>query len=284
MSEIMKIFKIKAIGFSTLFLGLAQTSANAFTLDAFSDANVNTGTFYFNGSPITTQNGVFQAVSNLPNNATGLYYSDTDSDTGLSTSSVVGGSRHMTINTVDNSGEAILQTASSTLPDAIGLASDGTPSIATVVWNGSNTIDFNNLNSDANLNVNLTQEGDDSIVVDIILSDLGGKLTLELYDGTNFHPYEQDIPQVDPGNGFPEQTLYYDFSTYINNGVDVTSIDYIKMTIDSNNQSSYDARFDFIEAAIQPQGVPFDFSPSLGLILGGSLFSFLRLRKKFQQN
>jgi hypothetical protein len=42
-----------------------------------------------------------------------------------------------------------------------------------------------------------------------------------------------------------------------------------------------DIELDFLETAIKP--VPFEFTPSLGLILGGSLFGFLKLQKKLKK-
>ncbi|VEP18339.1 exported hypothetical protein [Hyella patelloides LEGE 07179] len=287
----MKIFKIKAIGFSALFFGLAQVSATGFTIDAFSDANSdNIGDFYTGDPPTVIFNPPIngQGVSNNIQNS--IVFPNPDSDTQLS--NVAGSSRHMKIDASNNSELAKLEAAKGVglYPQAISVTNNpGVSSVATAVWNGNTTVDdYNDLTLGANLNADLDDGIDDSIAIEILFADQSEpedvRLILELYDGTDIYGYSQPIPGVDIDQGIPQQTLYYDYQTYIDNSVDVNNIEYIAMTIDSNRQSGYDATFNFLQTAIQPQAVPFEFSPALGLILGGSFFSFLKLRKKFQQN
>ena len=47
-----------------------------------------------------------------------------------------------------------------------------------------------------------------------------------------------------------------------------------------NAPADFDATFDFIES----EYIPFEFSPSLGIILCGGLFGIHKLRKRLQSN
>lgn len=272
------LLTLKSLGLGTLLLGLAQTPAMGFQLDLFDEFNEGTTqTGYFNGMEIGPggANGQLVAINEpIPNSGFAIINPSENTNTNLT--NAIGGSRHMKIEASSSNNVITFDTATDNHPDFLNLESGEVEPTATIVWNGSTTVDYDNLFTDANLsNLNLEQEGDDSIGVEIRFSDLGGLMTIELYDGTNApYPYEQTIPVV--GNSNQSQILYFDFATYKSNSVDTTSIEYIKMTI--TGSAGYDASFNFIETAVQP--IPFTFSPGLGLVVSGGFFSFLAVRSK----
>lgn len=146
-----------------------------------------------------------------------------------------------------------------------------------MVWNGSSTINFNDLNANASLNLDLEQDGDgdDSIGITINFSDQAATdgLSLTLWDGSTTHTVDLDIPVVATGN--PE-TLYFEFAEYETAGVNINSVEYIALGITGPTAS--DLELDFLETAVKP--IPFEFSPGLGLLISGGFFSFLIIRSR----
>jgi hypothetical protein len=209
----MKSLDIKSFALSGLLLGLAQTSATGFSLDAFSDAQgTNVGQSVYQNRLIDPDEGT---RTDKP----------TDSDINLD-SSVTGNNRHLNItidpaSDEDHEAELRVNTSNSLL----SLNTDtNITSTGILVWNGSNSINYNDLTQNANLNIDLEadNDGDDSIAVNINFADQGGTLDLTLYDGTDTYLYSQSIPIIQTND--PEQTLYYDYQTYENNSINVNSI------------------------------------------------------------
>jgi hypothetical protein len=69
---------------------------------------------------------------------------------------------------------------------------------------------------------------------------------------------------------------YFPYQSF-NNNVNKTRIREVSLNI-TNAPQSFDASFDYIQSA----AVPFEFSPSLGLVLCGGLFSVNKLRKRLK--
>ncbi len=262
---------IKSLGLGVLLVGLAQTSVMGFTLDLFDDVN---DTFF-------NRQEVFENVF-----IRGVGFSDQPTDTDTFTNSdVVGNNRHLKI-TIDptsntnNSSELIVEANSSIL----SLNTDSNiSSTGLVVWNGSSTIDFADLNADAALGLDLEADGDgdDSIGVIINFSDqaVTDGLSLTLYEGTDgsddgtTHTISLDIPVVTGGN---TETLYFEYAEYEAAGVNINSVEYMALQI--TGQAASDIDIDFIETAVQP--IPFSFSPGLGLLICGGFFGFLGFRSR----
>jgi hypothetical protein len=76
---------------------------------------------------------------------------------------------------------------------------------------------------------------------------------------------------------------YFHFDQISNSNVNLTKAAYLQLTT-VNPPRSLDFEFAFVESVDDPNytPVPFEFTPSLGLILGGGLFGFLRLQSKLK--
>lgn len=244
------IVKINCFAIAFASLCLTPNVANAFTLDAFSDTNdVNQQVFL---------NNTFGTSTNNP----------TDFDTGLPTASVVGGSRHLNISS-DSGSFSFLSVNSDVLTFNSG---DGAVATGTVIYNGFSTANFTDFTENANLgDLDLTQNGDDSLFVGINVNDLGGgTLDISLFDGLNpAASVSQSIPVVTLGS---PQSLEFQFSDFT--GVDVTSVDSIQLSV--TGVAGQDLQLNFLAT----QDVPFEFTPGLGLILGGGLFAFFRKNRR----
>ena len=263
----MKISNICSWTIGVLWLGLASNPAMGFTLDLFSETNANTADFYFNGAVLGNFPVDGQEVRvNQDIDPSGYLYKTEDSDMGLTT--VEGGNRHIKID-LDSGTNPASFAVGTTADNVLNLNNNsGTTSIGTIVWNGSSSIDFGDLSIGAALNLDLEKDndGDDSIGIVVKSADLGGTLNLTLHDGTNTYTDTQSIPVVSSGNS---QTMYYNFSTYQTEGININSIQYISAQLTSPESS--DIELDFLETTRE---VPFEFSPSLGIIIGSTFLSF----------
>jgi hypothetical protein len=256
----MKLSTLSSLGFSTLVLGLVQTPAVGVTIDLFenvNDTSLEQSVYINRGIP----------PENFPE----------DSDTNLPLEKVIGRSRHMkiSIDPTDSESEAIFTVDANPGNNFLDLTT-GTDVISTgtVVWNGLNTVDYNNLSGE--LNADLTQNGDNSFNVAIKFTDLNGTLKFTVSDGINTGSLTKSIPLVPMGSS--SQNLVFRYSDFSNN-VDFSSIDYIAMEATSN-QAAYDLTLDFVETA----EVPFEFSPALGIILSSGFFGFHALKKRWKNN
>ncbi len=261
--------------YSTVVLAMAQTPARGFSLDLFSEEDgSNQADFYNAGSYLGTFPTTGQrVVINESTSGTGLVYGSTNTDSSLSTA--IGGNRHLKITASNTNNLASLETATTEYSNSLNLnTNSNVVSTGLVVWNGSSSIDYDDLTANASLNVDLEADNDDddSIGINVKFADLGGTLDLTLYDGTNTHTTSQSIPTVSSGS--PE-TLYYNFFDYSNAGVNINSVDYISMEL--TGPAGSDIEIDFIETVKE---IPFNFSSSLGLIVSGSFFGFLGMRRK----
>lgn len=265
----MKLSNIFLAGFiSTTFISLIPQNAMAFTLDLFSSTDANDSVqLYLNSTPSgnTTYSGQ-EVHINQPTPQFGLLYNQTESDSGLS--GVVGGSRHLKIATTSGSSETIFKV--DTIATALDLSTgSGTHPVATIVWNGASTVNYSNLSSGANLDLDLESGGDNSIGINIFSADQASLFKLTLGDSDSSFTIDKNL-----NSG--AQTVYYDFATYETNGVDVNDVQYIALEVSST--SDLDLRLDLLQTAT----IPFDFSPSLGLGIVGLFWGGKRIIKKRQ--
>ena len=276
------LLAIKSLGLGVLLVGLAQVPVMGFELDLFDDVNDT----LFNRQEV---------YENVFIRGSGFQDQPTDTDT-FTSSSVVGNNRHLKITiepaeNTSNSSELIVDANNSILQL---ITNSNIKPNALVVQNGSNDIDFADLNADASLNLDLEADGDgdDSIGISIKFSDQtvaddeetqtvteGIGLTLDEGtdgddDGTT-HTVYLDIPKVGIGSS---ETLYFEFAEYETAGVNINSIEYVALGINGNYGSDID--IDFLETAQKPVPIPFEFSPGLGLLISGGFFSFLIIRSK----
>lgn len=236
-------FNVYSLCISALFLGSYQTSAMAFTLDLFTDA----------------QNGSSQKVTLDPdlNQFTG---SDTDMLPGTEL-----GQRTLDL------------TISSTSPTSLGIAS-------LKVANGKGSI-----NSDSDTFISLAKFTWGSALTtpkDITTGGIDNSfqlnvLTVDLQGST----FTFTVKDEDGDEGSVSQNIssigdkYFSYQNFPAN-VDKTRIRQVSLGI-TGAPPSFDATFDFIKSA---QQVPFDFSPSLGLVCCGGLFGLNKFRKRLKSS
>jgi hypothetical protein len=245
----MKLLNIYSVGIGALFFGLISTPAMAITIDLFQNAN-----------------GGFQSVSD--NNALdSTPVTDTQTfSTGVT--GVIGGQRTIQVN--KRTGIPLSAFASSlTIIPSSKLASfssaDTVTSDFSITWDGnygSNGID-------------LTEGGTQKyFLLDIKTNDLNGTsslpLTFEVQDiGGATSTFSSTIVPGQKGN-----TLFSFANT--SGGANLSQAKYIKLSA-TDTPESLDMSFAFVGTA-----VPFEFSPSTGLLFVGGLFGISKLKKKLK--
>lgn len=250
----MKVSTIAYLGLSTLLLGLMPTPAMGVTIDLLSDVE-------------STDDPPEQFVSDRFGSST-VFDEITDS----SLTGVLGGTRTIKVNKyfpATNSGSS---TAQFVVRESNGQASysstSGTQGSFEITWDG----DFDG--SGTNNYIDLTEGGaKDQFLIDVVSNDLGVKLNFEVFDGTNTATYAQTLAAGTIGD------VYFPFSSFSNQSA-LTQAQSIRF-YSSNEPLDLDFTFSLFESA---QEVPFEFSPGLGLILGGSFFGLNSLRKKLKAN
>lgn len=242
----MNLFKhiIYPIAISGLSLGLKQTPAIAFQLDLFSDAVDAT-----------------QSVEVLGKNDSGF-----DIDSGISGTDL--GRRRLDISLDNNS---LISGKIQVFPSAT-LASISSDSLTTIssakfTW-GSDTTPAQDIT---------TGGIDNSFRVNLLGIDqsVGATFTFTVEDSDGDVGVISDNISSIGSSYFPYDNL--------NANVNQESIREVSLEI-TNAPESFDATFDLIESAVLPVAVPFEFSPSVGLIFCGGLFGINRLKKKLRNN
>ena len=274
MYEIMKIFKIKAICFTGLFLGLAQASAVGFTLDAFN--SFETGETFQEVFLNDRRSG-----DSNPSRQTGLM-------------NVFGEERYLNVTEISGGGNISLfidtytDINSATANVANFSVDAGTVGEAEIRWDGfdglpnTDAIDITEGNTQnsfeikvIDLNIGTDPDGTDDLTLNFEIGDTNNN-TAKIS-----RTFTSGLGNSTIGGAVSVYFPYQDrVENDINNPVSLQNIDYIRFYTSDDN-SGDDFIFNFIQSS---ELVPFEFSPGLGLILGGSFFTFLRLRKNFQQN
>ena len=252
----MKLLNLKAIAFGTLFLGLAQTSATGFSLDAFTSFE-SPNTFQFTTIPAFSSQGT---IAN-------------DTQSSLD-STVFGGSRTLQLTKLDN----ILTPNTAIISAFNGVAELSSPSYKTraeIIWDG---LDGSGSFQDIEIDGVDVQRSFQVNVESLNIGTGNGNLTLgfEIRDTSgNSATITQDITSDISST----TSLYFPYQDRVESGgsVNLQQIDYVRFYTEDENVGD-DFKFNFIQSS---EVVPFEFSPTLGLILGGGLFGFLKLKKKF---
>lgn len=242
---------------STLFFGLIPTPTLGFTLDLFKD------------------------VSSAPGNNAGiqlidLTWPDTSGENRIDgLVDVVWGKRSLYLDIASsNPIESQIFSHGATLAvgtdgntfGVVDLSSDTSIiASATIDWDGWQSGDSY---------IDLEENGDDSLVLEVITIDQGVDLKFTITD--QFDRVATITETVT--NATTSQPIFFtytDASNYSN--VDFNNVKQIRLDIENTSTTALDFTFDFLETG---KAVPFDFSPSLGIFISLSFFAFYSLLKK----
>lgn len=172
--------------------------------------------------------------------------------TGLS--NTIGGQRYIQLTTTGINTKALTTLDIGGGSADLSAANNVTPSFS-FLWNGGGS-----------LNQNLTVGGQNAFQLDVIAVDQNFTLNLLITDTNN-------------NSGIISQTINgintYNFLYSAASGVNFSSVKSIQL-YSSNTPTSLDASFDYLQTA----QIPFEFSPSLGILLSGSLFGLIFLKNK----
>jgi hypothetical protein len=253
----MKVSTIAYLGLSALLLGLMQTPAKGITIDEFSDvADDIAGE---QSVTDTTQNNT--AVTDINNNLTG----------------VLGSQRTLSVTKTapagNNQGSKSVQLAVDPTPsihEASYSSSANTTGNFAITWDG----DFDGAGT--NNYVDLTEGGTkDSFLVRVTTNDLGVTLNFDVTHANNTVAH-YDIPLAAGTLG----RRYFPFASFSNPSA-LQQAKKISL-YSSDAPAELDFGFTFFSSEEEPVGVPFEFSPGLGMILGGGFLGLNTLRKKMK--
>ncbi|HEY9770430.1 MAG TPA: hypothetical protein V6C71_18385 [Coleofasciculaceae cyanobacterium] len=215
----------------------------AVTIDLFSDVN--------------DQVDGDQAVIDTTDDSTPV------TDTNTSLTGVIGGQRTISVEKLTGVGEdATKFSIRQTTQDAILSSDSGVQPRFSILYDG----DFSAGGTD------LTNENTQkSFLVNILENDLGASLAFDVTDiDNNTSTITQSVAAGATGNTF----FRFDQATGSANLTTAESITFRS----TNAPENLDMRFDFIETS----AVPFEFSPSMGLVFFGGLFGVHRLKKRLK--
>ena len=252
----MKSLNIYSLGLGVLLLGLVPTSAMGVTIDLFQSVD--------NDINDPDDDDIVQTVIRNRSNTSLL----TNTDSGLS--DVIGGYRTLGLQIIGQNSPTSRAKSEFLVDTEVNKATlntdNGLTPRATITWDGGDgTLGSNG--------VDLTADGHDSFLLDIT-TDLEVTFTFNIEDtGNNTGSISQDIASTGQ--------YYFSYNDPAVSAVDFSSIKSISL-VTSNEPDSLDYTYNFIETAENP--VPFEFSPSLGIILCGSFFGAFKLRKRLQKN
>jgi hypothetical protein len=251
----MKLSTIAYLGLSSLLLGLVQTPAMGFTLDAFSD---------FEGSG-TSQTAYINLLPGFPD-------MPTNPNTGLDTDSVFGGQRTITVrNENSGSGTIKLNLTNQKAEFDVGSSTIGG---ADIVWDGFDALnDGQNIELDGGttqrsfqLNIESLDVGQGSnpaITLNFDIKDTSGKIA------TISKTLTSDINTT--------TNLYFAYQDRTGDNVNLGSIDYIRFYTSDELSPAADFEFNFIQSS---KVMPFEFSPTLGLLTSVGLFGAKKWNKR----
>ncbi len=243
----MKFLPAISLGLSVLILGLSQTSARGFTLDAFSDVDVEPFQEAFDNTLGDGGDSV------------------TDGQT-TSLSDVIGGTRTIEVEKLTNSRSSKsvagdVDTDTNLFSYSSSTATQGSFSL---IWDGNFSPDESDLTDDGGTQQNFFQ-------VNIESNDLGVTLEFDISDGTNNSTYQQSIPAMTTG------PLYFPYASFSNPSVLESAQSITLRSISA--PAALDLQFSLFAKA----EVPFEFSPTLGIIVGGSFIGFNALKKRLNK-
>ncbi len=253
----MKVSTISSLGLGTLLLGLVQTRAMSLNIDLFNE-------------PPSGQ--LIEIDGSKPRN-----YFVSDTVNGLNTENTLGGRRYIQLELIDRPTEDdnYKRTFLKVDPDPntntsnISLSTDDAlKSRATIIWGND---------SDPELVLgDLTDGGkDNSFKLKVKSIDQPVELNFLVKDTSG------NEGTISKSLSSSNNTSYFFPYSYVSNSdVKFESIKSVKLYT-SNEPESLDFSFNSIQTA---QGVPFEFSPGLGIILSSGLFGFHALKKRWKNN
>ena len=266
-----KVIPLSAIAIAGL--ALAPTGASAFTLDAFNSFPNGQSFFQINGQ------------ANLPNSVT-------REASGLGTDNTFGGSRTITLSQVEenaassafflgNAGAGTAELINGNIAVGVEIVYDGfandpvTGSVDGVTDMGQNITSSGGVIQRSialTLNALGVGSGDQNLDFNFDIRDTTGSvltLTRTFTVADNFTTVDGPRTELFVFDGTPSDTVTM-------GSVDLTSVEYISFYTSSENEAD-DFSFSFLATS---EEVPFEFSPGMGLLLGGGLFGWMKLRRK----
>jgi hypothetical protein len=253
----MKVSTIAYLGLSALLLGFMQTPAKGVTIDPFNSVQTGNSQFVQDGDSTTSGIG-------------GV----TNPDTGLT--GVLGEKRTISVEKIsppndDDPANTVQLNINKIQQKAAYSSTSGTSGHFNILWDG----DFDGTGS--NNYVDLTDAGaSNSFLIKVTNNDLGVRLNFDVTgNGGTLATYSQLVSPGTTGD------VYFPFASFTNSSVfqQAESIELYS----SNEPGDLDFTFQFFSSATPPPvGVPFEFSPGLGMILGGGFLSLNTLRKKMK--
>ena len=245
----MKLLKLSvcSVAISGLSIGYNCPQVSAFTIDLFSENQ-------FAGSN--------QATS-------GTFTNDSVTDS----TNIFGGDRFISTTISGGSGSPVTFNGINIFGDEASIiAEPGATVSGFFEWGGI---------SDSGSSLDLTDSGDSDLIqvsIESVSETVSLEFTVKDADGT-VGMLSQNVLDEETGN------YYYSFSDFSSTGgeiegVDFEAIDYVKM----GTVGMVPPQLDLTFSLVQSSSVPFEFSPSLGLILCGGLFGIKKLRKKLKNN
>ncbi len=239
----MKLLNIYSVGIGALLLGLISTPAMAVTIDLFNDVE---------GSA-TRQSVRDDLLDGLP---------VTNTDIGLT--GVIGGKRTISVEKLLGEEEdATNFSVRTTAQEAILSSDSGVQPRFSILYDG----DFGASGTD--LTAGGTQK---SFLVNIIGNDLGANLAFDVTDiNNNTSIITQSVAPNTTGNTY----FRFDRATGSANLTTAKSITFRS----TNAPVNLDMSFAFVETSA---AVPFEFSPSMGLVFFGGLFGIHHLKKRLK--
>jgi hypothetical protein len=249
----MKLLNIYGVGIGALLLGLISTPAMAITIDLFQDVN----------NPVGNINGT-QSVTDLLNDGNPVSLTDSN----LDPTGVIGGQRTIAVNNRNSTSTTTL-TVNSINQMANFSSSNGVRSDLSITWNGS---------SFGSNGIDLTDGGTQKFFLLNGSNDLRVDLVFDVTDinGNTSTLSQRIAPSLSDEDGNLISTnKFFGFANFTGNG-DFTKASSIKLS-STNTLAGLDMDFAFIETA-----VPFEFSPSTGLLFVGGLFGISKLKKKLK--
>lgn len=267
-----KFLATSSLIFSLFLLGLSHAPVKGFTLDAFSDVEDGSG------------QSVFANFDGPP-----FFFPDVTSnvDTGLD-NTVVGGRREIQI--TENAGSNTILFSINTISEIADFqVGNGTAATTTIIWEGLD------LAGGVNDYVDITDnngEVQNSIQLNISELNIGNEIGEGPADlNFTFEFKDQDDNKTSITNTItsailaPGESIFFAYQERVedpdndpnkNGGItNLERIDYIRFYTSDENTGD-DFTFNFVQTS---QSIPFEFSPPLGLIIGGSFVGLNILRK-----
>jgi hypothetical protein len=252
----MKISTITYLSLSILLLGLIQTPVKGATIDLFSDVEDDVA----GEQSVKDTSANNSAVNDLDSNLT----------------DVLGGKRTISVSkTLPKNNSQTAKFAEFTIDPTPGTqeasfsATASTAGTFSILWNG----DFDGAGS--NDYIDLTENGDkDAFQINITTNDLGVKLKFDVTKTDNTVATYTTDPAITAGT---LGNFTIPFASFSNSSA-FQQAKSIKLS-----SSSEPTELDFSFTLFQTTKIiPFEFSPSLGIIIGGGFLGLHTLRKKIK--